>query len=111
MGAAGPLAASNGVAWPCEGSAAAAVVPSAVNASLKGTPDWAAAASGLGGFVAADPEPNEAEPNEAEPNQSAPNKLETAAEGATDSAVVGVRTGAAKVLRQGLCCCNPHLVL
>ena len=44
----------------------------------------AAAASGLGGFVAADPEPNEAEPNE------------SAAEGATDSAMVGVRTGAAK---------------
>jgi len=41
-GAADPLTAPNGVAWPCEGAAAAAVVPSAVNASLKGTPDWAA---------------------------------------------------------------------
>ncbi len=56
----------------------------------------AAAASGLGGFVAADPEPNEAEPNEVEPNESEPNKLEIAAEDATDSALVGVRTGAAK---------------
>ncbi len=86
LGAAGPLAAPSGVAWPYEGSAAAAVVPSAVNDCLKGTPDWAAAASGVGGIVAADPEPDDPEAK----------KLEAAAEGAADSALVGVMTGAAK---------------
>ncbi len=62
-----------------------------MNACLKGTPDWAATASGLGGFVAADPDSNEAEPSESEPNN-----LGTALEGATDSALLGVMTGAAK---------------
>lgn len=91
-GAADPLTAPNGVAWPCEGAAAAAVVPSAVNASLKGTPDWAAAASGLDGFVAADPEPDDAERDAPEPSL----KKDAAAEGAADAAVVGAMTGAAK---------------
>ena len=109
-GAAGPLATPSGVAWPCEGSAAAVVVPSAVNACLKGTPDGAAAASGLGGFVAADSGPNEAEPHEPEPNTldaaaegaadakpDAPEpKKDAAAEGAAVSALVGIMIGAAK---------------
>ncbi len=86
-----PLAAPNRVAWPCGRSAAAAVLPTAVNDCLRGAPDWAATASGMGDSMPADPEPNEPEPNEPEPN-----KLETAADDAIDSALVGVMTGAAK---------------
>ncbi len=63
-----------------------------MNASLKGTPDWAAAASGLDGFVAADPEPDDAERDAPEPSL----KKDAAAEGAADAAVVGAMTGAAK---------------
>jgi len=108
-GAAGPLAAPSGVAWPCEVSAAAAVVPSAVNASLKGTPDWAATAPGVGDFVAADPQPDDAERDapeskkdaaaegaaDAEPDAPEPKK-DAAAEGAAVSALLDIMNGAAK---------------
>ncbi|KAA6425007.1 MAG: hypothetical protein FRX49_05181 [Trebouxia sp. A1-2] len=57
LGAAGSHAAPSGVACPREASGTAAKVPSAVKASLEGTPDWTAAAPGVGGFVADDLEP------------------------------------------------------
>lgn len=50
----------------------------------------------MGGSMPADPEPNEREPNEPEPNEPEPNKLETAADDAIDSALVGIMTGAAE---------------
>ena len=78
LGAAGPLATPNGFVWLCE-----AVVLSAVNAALRGSPGWAAVALGVGGSEAADPEPDAPEPK----------KVVAAAEGAAGSALVN---GAAK---------------
>ena len=74
LGAAGSHAAPSGVACPREASGTAAKVPSAVKASLEGTPDWTAAAPGVGGFVADDLEP----------------KKDAAAEGAPMSVLVGI---------------------
>ena len=47
-------------------------------------------------MLAADPEPNEAKPDEPEPDEPEAKKLDAAAEGAADAAVVSAMTGAAK---------------
>ena len=101
LGAAGPFAAPNGVACPCEGSGTAAEVPSAVKASLKGTPDWAAEASGVGGFVAAAPEPKK-DHSQCPPRLT---QVHLLLQGTSQWTVLQQLL---QQLRQRLCSCCPH---